>query len=173
MKQLLKLSPPEVGRHCLEGAPALLSAGVLAMLLSSCAGVQGPASAPVITIPPQPEEVVVAKPATRPIVTPAPLPIPPARPAPPANDTVLALLSDARVQADSGNLAAAAANLERAIRIEPRNAQLWNRLAHVRLKQKKYALAASLAAKSSTLAAGNRVLLSDNRAIIEQTRQGR
>ncbi len=152
---------------------ALFSAGVLALFLSGCAGVRGPAPKPVVTKPSAPAEVVVAKPASRPTVIPAPLPEPPARPEPPTNDTVLALLSDARSQADSGNLAAAAASLERAIRIDPRNARLWNRLAHVRLKQKKYSLAASLAAKSSSLSAGNAALLNDNRAIIEQARQGR
>ncbi len=155
-----------------EGVQALLAAAVLALFLSGCAGVRGPAPKPVVTKPPEPAEVVVAKPAKRPTVIPAPLPEPPARPAPPTNDTVLALLSDARSQAESGNLAAAAANLERAIRIDPRNAQLWNQLAHVRLKQKKYSLAASLAAKSNSLSAGNAALLSDNRAIIEQARQG-
>ncbi|HHS83734.1 MAG TPA: tetratricopeptide repeat protein [Gammaproteobacteria bacterium] len=164
MKQLLNLP---------DRAVALFSAGVFAVLLSSCSGVRGPMPRPVVTAPPEPAEVVVAKPATRPTVTPAPLPEPPPRPARPANSTVLALLSDARTLADSGNLAAAAANLERAIRIDPRNAQLWNRLAHVRLKQKKYSLAASLAAKSNSLAAGDSTLLNDNLAIIEQARGGR
>jgi len=170
MKKPLKLSVLE---HRPDGVRTLLAAGILALFLSGCAGGRGPASKPVVTVPQEPAEIVVAKPATRPKVTPAPLPTPPARPAPPTNDTVLALLSDARTQADSGNLAAAAANLERAIRIDPRNAQLWNQLAHVRLKQKKYSLAASLAAKSSSLSAGNAALLNDNRAIIEQARQGR
>ncbi len=146
---------------------------MMAVLLSGCAGMrEPPAPQPPASVPPPSEEAVVAKPIDRPQVVPAPLPEPPARPAAPANDTVLALLSDARAQYDSGNLAAAAASLERALRIEPRNAQLWNRLAHVRLKQGRYAQAASLAAKSSSLAAGNASLLEDNQAIIQLARQG-
>ncbi len=162
------------GGHDFSGSVSILFTAVsLAVFLSGCAGIQGPASEPVVTQPRQPAQSVVVKPAVRPQVIPAPLPVPPARPEPPANDTVLALLSDARTQADSGNLAAAAASLERAIRIEPRNARLWNRLAHVRLKQKRYRQAAGLAAKSSSLAAGNSALLSDNQAIVEKARQGR
>ncbi len=147
--------------------------GVAVLLLSGCAGLQPSRPEPAAQVPPQTtaQEVVVAKPATRPQVTPEPLPEPPARPpAPPVNDTVLALLSDADALASAGNLDAAAANLERAIRIDPRNAWLWNRLAHIRLKQGRYAQAASLAAKSSSLAAGDSALLNDNRAIIGQAR---
>ena len=145
--------------------------GVL-LLLSGCAGLQPSPPQPAAGKPPEPlpERVVVARPATRPEVTPEPLPEPPPRPAAPANDTVLALLGDAQALADAGELDAAAASLERAIRIAPRNARLWNRLAHIRLKQGRYALAASLAAKSSSLAAGDTALLNDNRAIIGQAR---
>ena len=143
---------------------------VFALILSGCAGMRTTTPKPVVTAPSEPDKVdiVVAKPASRPIIIPEPLPEPPPRPAPPVNDTVLALLGDARSQIHSGDLATAAANLERAIRIDPRNAQLWNQLAHVRLKQQKYSQAASLAAKSSSLSAGNAALLDDNRAIIEQ-----
>ncbi len=145
--------------------------GLPALLLSACAGLQPSRPEPTVQAPPvTPEEVVVAKPATRPEVKPEPLPEPPPRPAAPANDTILALLSDAQELARAGDLDAAAASLERAIRIDPQNAQLWNRLAHIRLRQGRYAQAASLAAKSSSLAAGNTALLNDNRAIIGQAR---
>ncbi len=143
------------------------------LFLAGCAGLQPSRPEPMVKTPTpeqSAEEVVVAKPASRPRVTPEPLPEPPARPPAPANDTVLALLSDAETLAEAGNLAAAAASLERALRIDPRNARLWNRLAHIRLKQGRYALAANLAAKSISLAAGDPELLRDNRNIIGQAR---
>ncbi len=157
------------GRDCLSIKTFVMMGGLL-LFLTGCAGIQPSRPEPKAQVPaPPPQEAVIAKPATRPEVTPEPLPEPPPRPAAPANDTVLALLADARELASSGNLAAAAAHLERAIRIDPRNAQLWNQLAHIRLQQGRFAQAASLAAKSSSLAAGNPELLKDNRAIIAQT----
>ena len=66
---------------------------------------------------------------------------------------------------------AAAASLERALRIEPRNAVLWNRLAHVRYEQKQYALASSLAAKSNTLAGRDAALRADNDRLIKQAKR--
>ena len=60
----------------------------------------------------------------------------------------LAALSQQR----SGKYTTAAATLERALRISPRNAMLWHQLAQVRLKQKKWRLAVNMAAKSKALA---------------------
>ncbi|WP_455375813.1 tetratricopeptide repeat protein, partial [Kaarinaea lacus] len=69
--------------------------------------------------------------------------------------TVVVLLDQASKQAQSGSPERAAATLERALRIEPKNARLWHRLAIIRYQQGKYSLAESLAAKSSTLAQGD------------------
>ena len=52
-----------------------------------------------------------------------PKPVPPA--AITSSPAVVALLRQAENQANSGDLGAAAASLERAIRIEPRNPLLW------------------------------------------------
>jgi Flp pilus assembly protein TadD len=82
--------------------------------------------------------------------------------------TVLALLSQAKEQEKSGNPEKAAAVLERALRIEPKNAQLWYRLALLRLQQGQLDLARSLAAKSIALAQGDEDLKVKNRTIIEQ-----
>ncbi len=84
---------------------------------------------------------------------------------------VQALMQRSRQQEQAGQLVAAASSLERALRIEPKNALLWNRLAHVRLKQKQYPLAASLAAKSNAFAAQDQQLRSDNNSLIAQARQ--
>ncbi|MEJ2154345.1 MAG: tetratricopeptide repeat protein [Desulfobacteraceae bacterium] len=51
----------------------------------------------------------------------------------------------------------ARANLERAVRIEPRNPLLWQELARVQLEQGQYRQAENMAAKSNTLAGGRPV----------------
>jgi len=95
--------------------------------------------------------------------------------APPAVTTsapaVVALLGQAETQANSGDLEAAAASLERAIRIEPRNPLLWYHLATVRLAQQEPAQAEQLAVKSNSLATGNRVQQSRNWRLIARARQ--
>ncbi|WP_455220091.1 tetratricopeptide repeat protein [Kaarinaea lacus] len=87
--------------------------------------------------------------------------------------TVLALLDQASKQEEMGSPEKAAATLERALRIEPRNARLWHRLAVIRFQQGQYSLAESLAAKSSTLAQGDWHLKEQNAELIQQVRQRR
>ncbi|WP_456414210.1 tetratricopeptide repeat protein [Thiolapillus sp.] len=91
-----------------------------------------------------------------------------ARPAP--GRAVRALMARAAQQEQAGELVAAAGSLERALRIEPKNPELWNRLAHVRYKQKRYSLAASLAAKSNSFAGQDPALRADNDALIGRAR---
>lgn len=82
-----------------------------------------------------------------------------------------ALLNEAERQAQEKNYSAAAATLERALRIEPRNAYLWNRLAHVRLDQGQHVLASNLADKSNVLAGDAVSLKQDNWNIIAIARR--
>jgi len=84
---------------------------------------------------------------------------------------VVALLGQAEDAANAGNLEAAAASLERAIRIEPRNPLLWYHLATVRLAQQEPLQAEQLAVKSNSLAAGNRIQQSRNWRLIASARQ--
>lgn len=91
--------------------------------------------------------------------------------APPApNSAVVALLDNADQQSKSGRLDAAAAALERALRLEPRNAEVWSRLAEIRLQQGQLDQAASLAAKSNNLAGNNVSVLTRNWKTIAQAR---
>jgi tetratricopeptide (TPR) repeat protein len=76
------------------------------------------------------------------------------------------LLKQSQQQRASGDLSAAADSLERALRIEPFNAWLWNRLAQLRLLQGRYAQAAALAGKSNALAGDSMRLREENQAII-------
>lgn len=84
-----------------------------------------------------------------------------------SDSPVLALVRQAGDQQRAGRLDAAAASLERALRIEPRNAHLWNRLARVRLEQGRYGQAGSMAAKSNALAGDSPSLKADNQHIIQ------
>jgi len=92
-------------------------------------------------------------------------------PRPSQNDGVLALLDQADRESAAGELPAAGASLERALRIEPRNPVLWQKLARVRLEQGEYHQAENLAAKANALAPDNRRLRSENWRIIGQARQ--
>jgi len=86
---------------------------------------------------------------------------------------VQVLLRRAADQQRAGDHAAAAASLERAVRIEPRNAQLWNRLAHVYLQQQQFGRVEQFAAKSNALASDDRVLQADNWQLIAAARAAR
>ena len=80
----------------------------------------------------------------------------------PMSPVVSRLVATAGDQRRVSNWAGAANSLERALRIEPRNAQLWSRLAQVRYDQKAWKQAVQLAAKSNTLSGGNASLLRQN-----------
>ena len=108
---------------------------------------------------------------------PAPVSAPVPAPAPPAARTesaaIAGLLDDARADAEAGRLTNAAASLERALRIEPRNPRLWQELARVRLKQGEYAQAESTAARSNSWAGGDSRLRAENWRLIAQAREAR
>src|SRR5258706_93983 len=114
----------------------------LATLVAGCATAPGPSPAP----PPAPEPA--AKPA-----------------APSENVAIAGLMQSARADAAAGRLANAAATLERALRIEPRNPRLWRELALVRLKQGDYVQAESVAARSKSWA-GNGIMLPNHSPLV-------
>ncbi len=86
---------------------------------------------------------------------------------------IASLLDGARADTAAGRLANAAASLERALRIEPRNPRLWQELARVRLKQGDYAQAESTAARSNSWAGGDSGLRAENWRLIAQAREAR
>lgn len=103
--------------------------------------------------------------------TDAPAAPPPLTPAPKQENIAIAgLMESARADVAAGRLANAAASLERALRIEPRNPRLWHDLAQVRFRQGQYAQAVSLAQRSNTLAGGDASLKEANDRLIEQAR---
>lgn len=66
-----------------------------------------------------------------------------------ASSAVNALLLQAKVDVIARRYETGASKLERALRISPRNAQVWSQLARVNYKQKKYASSITMAQKSN------------------------
>ena len=118
----------------------------IALLLAACASTPrpepGPPPSPFSTLPPHPETPAIAS-----------------------------LIDNARLDSQAGRYSNAAASLERALRIEPRNPRLWQELARVRLKQGEYAQAESVASRSNSFAGRDDALRADNWRLIAQARE--
>lgn len=72
----------------------------------------------------------------------------------------------------SGDADGALAQLEQAVKIQPKSPVLWSRMAELKLKQRQYVSAENLAAKSNQLVAGrNKVLEYRNWLIIAKARE--
>jgi Flp pilus assembly protein TadD len=147
-----------------------------ALILGGCATVQPPApvSDPSPTAP-IPDSVPAPLPdsGTAPLPDSVPGPVA-ALPAPvAANAAIVSLVTSARSDAAAGRLTNAAASLERALRIEPRNPHLWQELARVRLKQGDYQQAESVAARSNSWAGSDGRLRAENWRLIAQARDAR
>ncbi len=108
-----------------------------------------------------------------PLPPPAPelTPFEPIEPTVRLSPAVGALVSAANQNSQAGDLESAAASIERAVRIEPRNANLYYKLALVRLKQAKPRLAEDLAKKSALLAAADNTLKRNCWLLIAHTRE--
>lgn len=82
-----------------------------------------------------------------------------------------ALVMAAKEDTASGNLDSAGAAIERAIRIEPRNATLFYKLAVVRLNQSQPRLAEDLAKKAALLASDDKELKKHSWLLIAKARE--
>jgi predicted Zn-dependent protease len=153
----------------------LLPLLLVTALLAGCASSSGRT-----TSWPYPEEPRIPQPSPK--LPPEPIPgvpspIPPPLPVPApdkplasyphsadkiSNPAVLSLLAQARDQRASGNAEQAAAALERAVRIEPRNYFVWSQLAQVHLDQGAFDQAETVAQRSNSLARGNPYVEVDN-----------
>jgi predicted Zn-dependent protease len=90
----------------------------------------------------------------------------------PVNPVAVDINQQAGRLVQSGQLDAAAQVLERGLRIVPKDASLWSHLATVRLQQKHYGQARSLAAKSNSLAGGNTTVIRNNQRIMDAAQRG-
>jgi predicted Zn-dependent protease len=88
-----------------------------------------------------------------------------------ANPAVTSLVSSADNSIRHGDYKAASAAIERALRHDPKNADLWHRLAQVRLRQSEYAQVESLSLKSNALSNGNKPLMARNWSLISKARR--
>ena len=139
---------------------------IVSAVLAGCATAPGPAPTPA----PEPDLPPVQIPEAVPAPVPGPAPAPAART---ENVAIAGLMDTARTDAAAGRLANAAATLERALRIEPRNPRLWHELARVRLKQGQYAQAESVAARSNSWAGSDNALRAENWRLIAEARTAR
>lgn len=87
---------------------------------------------------------------------------------PPPPGQAGALLSSANKALQAGQFNQAEMHLERALRVEPRSAQLWYAMAQVRFGQQNYAQAVQFCLKSNSLAARNAAILQQNWLLIEK-----
>lgn len=117
--------------------------------------------------------------AADPLTAPEPPP-PPPKPEPvfeplksfaPLSPVVGALVLAANQNAEKGNVESATTTIERAIRIEPRNATLYYKLALLRLKESKPKLAEDLAKKSALLASNDTQLKKHSWLLIAKARE--
>lgn len=147
---------------------ALRTAGLVGLLLAMAGCVPPdmgrpppPARAPVPSTAPAPPPSVAV---IRPVpdlgeAPPAPAePLPPPRTAPPVSSASQALLTQSRGHQAAGRYEQAAASIERALRIEPRQPVLWLELGNIRLKEGDFAQAESMGRKALSLATGDATL---------------
>ena len=118
-----------------------------------------PVQEPVVSAPKQ-ELLAAPPPAFEPLETFAPL-----------SPAVSALALAANQNSNSGNIESATTTIERAIRIEPRNATLYYKLALLRLKQSKPRLAEDLAKKAALLASSDTQLKKHSWLLVARARE--
>lgn len=144
---------------------------LLGLLLTGCSALVttpgAPQRAPATTVAPPPPPApapdpvpaVVAPPVVEapPMVTPPPVPVPePVTPVQPSATAGLLAAVDAALQ--SGDLVQASAVCERALRITPRDAMLWYRLAEIRQRQQRWQDAVANARRGLLFVGGNAAL---------------
>jgi Tfp pilus assembly protein PilF len=78
------------------------------------------------------------------------------------------LLASARQNMQEGQFSQAEMMLERALRVEPRNARLWHEMAQVKYAQKDYGQAVQFCIKSNSLAGKDYGLMQQNWLLMEK-----
>lgn len=81
------------------------------------------------------------------------------------------LLAQAKEHENMGNIEQSVALVERALRIEPRNAFAWHRLAKLQFTLGNFKKAEQFAKRSIQFAAGNKRLINENEKLIENVRR--
>jgi predicted Zn-dependent protease len=140
---------------------------LMAAVLAGCA-----VPAPRPGIPPDTGSVPPpADPQPLPAEEPPPVQAAPQEPAPIA-PAATALVAQSEQAIVAGDLRLAGLQLERALRIAPRDPGLWHRLAQVRLQQGEFQQAERMAERSLQLGSADRSLMLANWRVIAMAREG-
>jgi len=132
------------------------------------------APAPVAAPAQKPPPTVVITPVPEPGTSGSVEPVPPPAaipPPPPVGAASQSLLAQSRGYQAAGRYDQAAASIERALRIEPRQPVLWLELGNIRLKEGDYAQAESLGRKALSLSGGDAGLSARAEQLITAARQ--
>jgi tetratricopeptide (TPR) repeat protein len=78
------------------------------------------------------------------------------------------LLSEAEQALERGDYNQAELQMERAMRVDPRNGQIWNLMARIRYEQGDYGQTVQFCLKSNTLANQDRSLMRQNWVLLEK-----
>jgi predicted Zn-dependent protease len=116
------------------------------------------------------QEPMISAPKQEPLAPPLP-PFEPLETFAPLSPAVSTLALAANQDSKSGNIESATTTIERAIRIEPRNATLYYKLALLRLKQSKPRLAEDLAKKAALLASNDAQLKKHSWLLVARARE--
>jgi len=165
-------SPVQTSMNCLQLATVLLGCAVLTACTTTYVPPVEPAP-PVMAEPtpepaPQPVPVVV-NPAPQlppPVATPTPEPVAPA-----ATPTST-LLASVQSAVAAGDLDRGAALSERALRISPRDANLWYQLALIRYRQQRFSEAGDTARRALSMAGSDAVLQRQINTLLQQIGSG-
>jgi tetratricopeptide (TPR) repeat protein len=151
-----------------------LIAGVAVMLLSACStGIRLPPSSPPSVPPQTPDSIPSLPPAGAESTRTLPPPTRDEAVALPLSPAAATLLVQASTQRDQRQFDAAAATLERALRLAPTHPEPWLALAAVRLEQQRPEDAEGLARRALSLGGGVRSVRQRAWSLIAQARQAR
>ena len=144
---------------------------VLSLFLHGCAEKHS------VDLPTRPDSAPLPVPhPPPPLSAPAPVPAPDLGPAvsresvpvPEEGKAAATLLASARQNARTGQFSQAEMMLERALRVEPRNARLWHEMAQVKYGQKDYGQVVQFCIKSNSLARKDYGLIQQNWLLMEK-----
>ncbi|NCU01524.1 tetratricopeptide repeat protein [Candidatus Macondimonas diazotrophica] len=149
-----------------------LMLGILLLVLTACSSTGGRLPTP---LPPVPPPEPVPAPAPSPPVEPS-TPRPPERedvPMAPLSPSARTLLTQAEAQRERGDLNAATATVERALRLAPAHPQPWLALADIQLTQQRPAEAEAMARRALSLGGATRTVRRQAWTLIARARQMR
>jgi tetratricopeptide (TPR) repeat protein len=125
-----------------------------------------PVSRPASNVPPLP--VPAPSPPPEPVYESGPGITHESVPVPEEGKAAGTLLASARQNVRAGEFGQAEMTLERALRVEPRNARLWHEMAQVKFGQKDYRQAVQFCIKSNSLAGKDYGLIQQNWLLMEK-----